>query len=155
MMTDQSMDPASHPLAMMSIPRQEWCEPYEWSTALEEGTIFPNLNLTFFKAPQGVPAKPPCSDTSDPGQKSREEALSRLTEISFALNDLTLYLDTHPACEHGLFLYHNLMEERLALLADYAKKYYPLTQASMITGNCNPQCYGWGDGPAPWEGACV
>lgn len=142
-------------LAMASVPKQEWCEPYDFCTALKEGTIFPCLNLTFYKAPQGDSNIKCCSDTIIDIQKDREAAMTRLTEISFALNDLTLYLDTHPTCKNGLTLYHSLMEERLKLLADYAKEYNPLTQASAITGDCDPEAYGWGEGPAPWEGACI
>lgn len=142
-------------LAMAEIPKQEWCEPYDWGTALQEGTIFPCLNLTFYKAPQGESILKPCSDTPDDTQADREASMSRISEISFALNDLTLYLDTHPTCENGLSLFHRLMEERLELLASFAGKYNPLTQASMITGDCDPEVYGWGDGPAPWEGACI
>ena len=37
-------------LAMATVPMQEWCEPYDLETALREGTIFPSLNLEFFKA---------------------------------------------------------------------------------------------------------
>ena len=36
-------------LAMAGIPKQEWCEPYDFTTALAEGTIFPSLNLTFLR----------------------------------------------------------------------------------------------------------
>ncbi|MBR1742774.1 MAG: spore coat protein CotJB, partial [Lachnospiraceae bacterium] len=88
-------------------------------------------------------------------QKNREEMMSRLSEISFALNDLTLYLDTHPDCQNGLAMYHKLMKERLDLLADFAGNFYPVTQASAITGECDETIYGWGEGPAPWEGACL
>ncbi|MDO5155183.1 MAG: spore coat protein CotJB [Eubacteriales bacterium] len=142
-------------LAMATIPKQKWCEPYDLCTALSEGTIFPSLNLTFFKAPQGDTNLTCYYESASKDQQEREKALSKITEVSFALNDLTLYLDTHPTCESGLTLFHTLMEERLTLLADYAKNYYPLTQASMITGDCNPNHYGWGEGPAPWEGACI
>lgn len=142
-------------LAMASIPKQEWCEPYDLCTALAEGTIFPCLNLTFFKAPQGDTTLKSHCDCADSTQQEREKLLSRLSEVSFALNDLTLYLDTHPTCKFGLSLFHSLMDERLSLLANYAKDYNPLTQASMLTGECDPETYGWADGPAPWEGACV
>ena len=37
-------------LAMASVPMQEWCEPYDFETALTEGTIFPCLNLEFYDA---------------------------------------------------------------------------------------------------------
>ncbi|MBR1743567.1 MAG: spore coat protein CotJB [Lachnospiraceae bacterium] len=151
-MLDKTQAP---PLAMATIPKQEWCEPYDWGTALKEGTIFPCLNLTFFKAQDGDSNIQTSSNTSNKEQKNREEMMSRLSEISFALNDLTLYLDTHPDCQNGLALYHKLMKERLELLADFARNFYPVTQASAITGECDENIYGWGEGPAPWEGACL
>lgn len=146
---------APESLAMASVPKQKWCEPYDLKTALEEGTIFPCLNLPFFKAPKNDHPLCSCSHSNNETQNDRESMMTRLMEISFALNDLTLYLDMHPGCEHGLSMFHSLSEERLTLLAEYAKDYYPLTQASMITGNCDVNVYGWGEGPAPWEGACI
>ncbi|MBR1599937.1 MAG: spore coat protein CotJB [Lachnospiraceae bacterium] len=142
-------------IAMANVPNQQWCEPYDLDTALKEGTIFPCLNLTFFKAPQGDSNIMPQSNTDNKEQLSREQAMNRLTAVSFAINDLTLYLDTHPNCENGLKLFYQLLDERMKLLAEYAGEFYPLTQTSMITGGCSKDMYGWSEGPAPWEGACV
>ena len=142
-------------LAMATIPKQEWCEPYDLHTALEEGTIFPCLNLTFHKAPKGTCECKTSSIMSDPTQKNREELMSEISSISFALNDLTLYLDTHPDCPKGTALFYQLLEQRLNLLAEFTGKFYPLTQASMITGEYDKNIYGWTEGPMPWEGACI
>ena len=142
-------------MAMATVPRQEWCEPYDLCTALKEGTVFPCLNLTFYKAPAGESHLKPASDSPDAGQREREAAMTRLMEVGFAINDLTLYLDTHPTCEKGLSLFRQLSEERLKLLADFAGNYYPLTQLSMVTGNTDQKEYGWTEGPMPWEGACI
>lgn len=142
-------------LAMASIPKQEWCEPYDLLTALTEGTIFPCLNLTFHKAPAGKCNCKTSSNVSDLSQKNREEMMSRLAAVSFALNDLTLYLDTHPDCPKGIDLFYRLLEERLTLLSDFTSHFYPLTQTSMITGNYDQNQYGWTEGPMPWEGACI
>ena len=142
-------------LAMASVPKQEWCEPYDLHTALEEGTIFPCLNLTFHKAPSGKCSCKTNCGCSDPEQKQREETMSSLTAISFAINDLTLYLDTHPNCQKGLSLFYQLLEERLDLLSEFAGDHYPLTQTSMISGDCDQTQYGWAEGPMPWEGACI
>ena len=142
-------------VAIASVPKQEWCTPYDLTTALKEGTLFPCLNLTFFKAPEGKSNCKTCSDTSNSKQKDRETMLSRLSCVSFALNDLTLYLDTHPHCEEGLTLFYRLLEERLSLLSDFAKEFYPLTQISMITGDFSQAKYGWAEGPMPWEGGCI
>lgn len=143
------------PLAMASVPKQEWEEPYDYQTALEEGTLFPSLNLPFFKAPI---EKYKCAKTNpkaDITQQNREEMMSQLAAVSFALNDLTLYLDTHPDCPKGTELFYKLLEERLSLLSEFAGKFYPLTQISMITGHYDKEEYGWSEGPMPWEGACI
>ena len=81
--------------------------------------------------------------------------MSRLNAVSFALNDLTLYLDTHPDCPNGTALFYQLLEERLELLSNFTGEFYPLTQTSMITGKYNQNQYGWAEGPMPWEGACI
>ena len=145
----------SETLAMASIPKQEWCDPYDLLTALSEGTLFPCLNLTFHKAPAKKCTCPTSSATTDAAQKNREEMMSELAAISFALNDLTLYLDTHPDCPKGTALFYQLLEKRLTLLSEFAGKFYPLTQTSMITGNYDQTQYGWPEGPMPWEGACL
>ncbi len=156
-MDNNNMCACGEQLAMGTVPKQEWCEPYELSTALAEGTIFPCLNLTFFKAPEGSAKLPECcySASLDPKQHNRETLMSRIMTVSFAINDLTLYLDTHPDCPNGLELFFNLTKERLQLLAEYAGNFNPLTQSSMVTGNCCENEYGWGEGPMPWEGACI
>ena len=143
------------PLAMAHLPKQEWCEPYDLFTALTEGTIFPCLNLTFYKAPEGKSNCKTCSSMSDISEKNREEMMSSLAAVSFALNDLTLYLDTHPDCPNGTALFYQLLEQRLHLLSEFAGKFYPLTQTSMITGNYDQSQYGWSEGPMPWEGASI
>lgn len=142
-------------LAMASVPKQEWCEPYDLLTALSEGTIFPCLNLTFYKASAKTCTCKTSSSLSNSTEKSREEMMSRLNAVSFALNDLTLYLDTHPDCPNGTALFYQLLEERLELLSNFTGEFYPLTQTSMITGNYNQNQYGWAEGPMPWEGACI
>lgn len=142
-------------LAMASIPKQEWCELYDLQTALEEGTLFPCLNLTFYKAPPKNCKCPTGSSMPDKSQKNREEMMNTLAAISFAINDLTLYLDTHPGCPKGRALFHQLLEQRLSLLSEFTGKFYPLTQTSMVTGNYDKNQYGWCEGPMPWEGACL
>lgn len=141
-------------LAMASIPKQEWGETYKWCQALKEGTIFPDLNMPFFKAPIEYDASKSCNHPSDE-QLSREEMMTKINSVSFALNDLTLYLDTHPECPNATPVFHELMKKRLDLLALFAQKYYPLTQASIVTGDIDNNKYGWDCGPMPWEGACI
>ncbi len=154
-MNSSNLCTCTQPLAMVSIPKQEWCEPYDLNTALAEGSIFSCLNLTFFKAPAGKCHCSSSSCTPDPAQKSREELMNRINAVSFAINDLTLYLDTHPECPKGTALFYQLLKERLQLLTEFANRFYPLTQTSMVTGDYSQEQYGWSEGPMPWEGACI
>ena len=142
-------------LAMASIPKQTWCEPYDFKTALMEGTIFPCLNLPFYKAEIGDSTLNTATISANPEENVREQIMTELNTISFAINDLTLYLDTHPNCPNGLTLLKELLQKRLELLTTFADKFYPLTQISMITGDGDSNCYGWGEGPAPWEGGLI
>jgi hypothetical protein len=35
-------------IGMASVPCQTWSEPYDMATALKQGTIFPELDKTFY-----------------------------------------------------------------------------------------------------------
>ncbi len=140
-------------LAMGSFPMQKWCEPYELGVALCHGTIFPCLNMKFFAA-EDIP----CSFLDNAASEKlseRERAMNEISMVGFAINDLTLYLDTHPDCEQGKKLMKELLQKRYDGLADYAAKYNPLTQLSIITGKPDSAKYGWDEGPMPWEGGLI
>lgn len=138
-------------LAMGSFPMQNWCEPYALDTALFQGTIFPCLNLEFHAA-----GEIPCPFTDSAQSLSqREQAMNEISMVGFAINDLTLYLDTHPGCKNGQKLMKELLRRRLDGLADYAAKYHPLTQLSIVTGNPDSPRDQWDEGPMPWEGGLI
>ena len=67
-------------------------ERYDQAQALAAGTLFPGLNLPFFKA---VKSKMNCDNT----------ALCELMALSFAITELGLYLDTHQNDNEALALY--------------------------------------------------
>ena len=142
-------------LAMASVPTQEWCEPYDWSVALEKGTIFPCLDLPFFKSEDNYTIPQNQSSTLNPDEYEQENMLLNICQISFALNDLTLYLDTHSNCSNGLTLLEQLCSERQTLLKQYAEKFNPLTQDSMTGLNSNENIFSWTEGPLPWEGGWI
>lgn len=136
--------------AMADVPVQQWGELYDWCSALCNGTIFPDLNLEFWATVNMSCPQKNCS--------SKQEALmTEINQISFALNDLTLYLDTHPDCMKGMELFSRLQERRVQLLEEYAGLYAPLTIDSMMGAAANGSGeFSWGDCPAPWEGGvCV
>lgn len=95
----------------------------------------------------------------------RQAMLRQINEASFALNELTLYLDTHPADDRALAEFQKRRSERKALMEAYAEEYEPLTVDCICreTGGC-PQCgdkyagekhFTWVDGPLPWEGGTL
>lgn len=125
-------------IAIASVPLQPWEQPYETCEALKQGTIFPCLYKPFYVVEQME--KPECKPQSE-----EEASLLAIQEISFALVDITLYLDTHPEDQEALNYRNSCRVKRKELMKQFAEKYYPLTM----------DCEGvWTDGPIPWEGAC-
>lgn len=95
----------------------------------------------------------------------RQTLLKKISEISFCLNDLTLFLDTHPTDKQAMELFETYQNERAALLNNYAEQFEPLTfdcvdlqlktSADAVTNYPDKQHFTWVDGPAPWEGGLV
>ena len=81
-------------------------------------------------------------------------SLQRIDQVSFAVNDMTLYLDTHPCDEKALTYCHELVQERKKLLKEYAEAYGPLIID--ITDQTGESIWKWMEQPFPWEkeGAC-
>ena len=82
----------------------------------------------------------------------------QVMEISFMMDDIRLYMDTHPEDKDGLQLLKQVIQRRKQLMKDFAEEYYPLTMdcmAELYEKNPESDCYCWQKGPMPWEGACV
>ena len=58
---------------------------------------------------------------------SKRQMLERIDQVSFAVNDMHLYLDTHPCDEKALVYCRELVQERKKLLKEYAEMFGPLT----------------------------
>lgn len=148
-------------LAIASIPIQEWGEIYEDKEALQIGTIFKSLNKPFFAADTlKVPEKSKSSGILDgmesDEQKVREALMEKIYQTGFVLDDLTLYLDTHPQDQEAKKLYHDRLSELTSLKTQFAESYYPLTRCHIpdcSKSEANHFC--WQEGPMPWEGACI
>lgn len=153
MKTSENCQNHSFPLAMAVFPIQKWCEPYDGKTALLQGTIFPCLDMEFYYATKTEEHSAASTESSP--MSRQEELFQKLNILTFAINDLTLYLDTHPECQNGLSLFKELLKKRLEILAEHARIAFPFTQMSMITGTPECHAYTWADGPAPWEGGCI
>ena len=72
----------------------------------------------------------------------------RLSAVSFAVDDLRLYLDTHPDDENALRLIGDYLTERNRMLKEHAsfsgsaEAYDP----NLTNG------WDWNAGPMPWKG---
>lgn len=85
--------------------------------------------------------------------RSRTELLNRVSRVSFAVNELNLYLNTHPQDSNALDMFNEVSQKRLALLDEFAKKYGPLI-VDYADENCN-ESWNWIQMPWPWqEGGC-
>ncbi len=73
--------------------------------------------------------------------------MKKITEISFALDDLRLFLDTHPDCAAALSDFSARMDQRADLIAEYTEKYGPVD--SYYPGTDNG--WQWNGAPMPWK----
>ena len=86
--------------------------------------------------------------------RSGKQLLNRMNQVSFAVDDLILYLDTHPCDEKALVYCRELVQERKKLLKEYAEIYGPLTIDSTVW--TEESVWKWMEQPFPWEkeGGC-
>ena len=111
-------------------------------------------------AEQRLSGVPQNRDAQDPSsrQQGRECLMLQVMEIGFMMDDIRLYMDTHPEDKDGLQLLKQVIQRRKQLMTDFAEEYYPLTMdcmAGLYEKNPESDCYCWEKGPMPWEGACV
>lgn len=76
----------------------------------------------------------------------KEELLSEIQCHEFAINELALYLDTHPEDQRALYLHRKYCNELKPMKDMYQRVYGPLT----INYPCNK--WRWLEEPWPWEG---
>ena len=139
---------AKLPLGIASVPVQPWGELYGLETAFMQDTVFPDLDMPFFAADP-----PPGTEgyrrkrTSEDG---KAELMQEIYEVSFLLDDLVLYLDTHPDDQTAFSIYQENSRRQKELKETFAKRFYPLTRDCMAV--CGE--FGWKDGEPPWEGGC-
>lgn len=76
---------------------------------------------------------------------SKKQLLKEIMVLNFAINDLALYLDTHPNDANAIRMHSKYSEKQIALTAEYQKLYGPLTI------NFMSDTWDWIDEPWPWE----
>lgn len=81
---------------------------------------------------------------------SKEALLQQIDQVSFAVYDTMLYLDTHQEDENAMEYYRKMEQKRRESLAEYGRLYGPLT-ADCISATADG-CWQWAHQPWPWEG---
>lgn len=76
-----------------------------------------------------------------------EKLLCFIHEVSFVLDDLILYLDTHPTDERALQYYSSYKELLDQAVNDYTMYFGPLTAKNVNVTNY----WDWVCQPFPWE----
>ena len=77
----------------------------------------------------------------------KKELLNKIMSLNFAINDLVLYLDTHPNDKEGIKMHNEYSDTVKALIEEYQRKFGPLT----VNFNSNATSWDWLDNPWPWE----
>ncbi len=77
---------------------------------------------------------------------TQSQLMNQIQSYAFAINDLILYLDTHPNDEKALSLHNDYANEYRKIYEEYERRFGPLS----IYCPCNT--YRWIASPWPWEG---
>ena len=126
--------PECAPLALAQTPMQQSSEPaYDKRMALARGTLFPGLNLPFHAQ---MKTKFPAVNT----------ALSELMALDFAIDELGLYLTTHPEDTEVLNLYWSYIKLGREGREAYENQYGPILQTDVTPGS-----FKWLNDPWPWD----
>ena len=137
-------------LAIASVPCQQWGPVYNDEKALRQGTVFQELDLPFYVT-EGIPAGQ-CVQ-----KENSTQLLCQIQQVSFVLDDLTLYLDMNSEDGQALAMYQEKLAVRDQLKKEFAQKFYPLTRDCVAycqgqAGVHGDHAFCWQDGPMPWEG---
>lgn len=105
--------------------------------------------------PERPSASEPCGCTEENSWKrevpidNRQKLLCYINEVSFAMYDALLYLDTHDDDEKAREFFNQHNRKRKFAMEEYAKAYGPLTVSSIEDSSCS---WKWVHQPWPWEG---
>lgn len=80
-------------------------------------------------------------------QIDRCKLMQYINEVSFAMDDTVLFLDTHPQDEKALCYYEKLRILRQQAVESYTDNFGPISYRNVK--NCNS--WAWVNEPWPWE----
>ncbi len=125
------------------MPRQNIARPYTSG----QNSMLSRQNVS---AGQSGAAQP--DRTCPPDAMNKAQLLDYLDQVSFAVDDILLYLDTHPCDREAMKYFREQSENRNLALKEYAKRFGPLTIDTAVL--CEEENWEWISQPWPWEGGC-
>lgn len=78
----------------------------------------------------------------------RQKLMKIINQASFAIDDVKLFLDTHPSCDEAIQFYKKAKKIREAAVEEYTEKFGPITAYNVDVDDY----WTWNDSPLPWEG---
>ena len=114
---------------------QKKVEFYDAYQGLIRGNIFPDL-YNPYRLKKTIEIKP---------SNEQAELLTRIDSCSFAVNDLTLFLDLNPGNKEALELFNYYTNQLNNFKKIYNEKYTPLNLDNEL------KKWNWVDDPWPWE----
>ncbi|NLK73724.1 MAG: spore coat protein CotJB [Clostridiales bacterium] len=82
--------------------------------------------------------------------KNKDKLFACITATSFVLDDLRLFLDTHPTDQAALEYWKRMDRIRNEAVEEYTKCYGPMNSYMVDSENK----WEWVRDPWPWEGRC-
>ena len=77
----------------------------------------------------------------------QKSLMRRMQEVSFALDDTALFLNTHPTNQDAIKYYQRYQKLNQQLRDEYTSKYGPLSTDDPLNANE----WTWATSPWPWE----
>ena len=81
----------------------------------------------------------------DNQKESREKLLKQIMEYKFYINDLTLYLDTHPNDKKALSMHNEYVKKLKEVTKTFEELYGPLTIETVM------ESWEWAQDLWPWQ----
>ena len=81
-------------------------------------------------------------------ESTSQQIMQVINQASFALDDVLLYLDTHPCDQAALTYYQYVKDLRKQAMDAYTSQYGPLMKDQVKPGNY----WNWVTEKWPWEG---
>mgnify|MGYP005799112233 FL=1 len=83
--------------------------------------------------------------------KNSNEAqlMQRINESGFAVNELNLFLNSHPDNQQALACLLEQLKANKEAMAEYARRFAPLTINTV--SDAQSSCWQWISSPWPWE----